>query len=401
MKNKNILILNRVYPPHHGATGRMARNLANHLSDNGWSVQVVCTGERSEEIKEQNVTITKVKAPQNPEGSFRYFLIGLKLFMKAMRKDKPDIVISMTDPPMSVVLGSLISKFKTAKHIHWCHDVYPDLLPLFKARIPAFIQKKFHKSSRRRMNKADKVIVIGRCMNKRLAKTGVDQTNIKIIPNWSNPSIFKPEDKSAELLVPKAEMPENMFRDDSPKFRVLYAGNIGKAHDVDVFLKTAALLQERKEIEFVFVGTSKAHEALAQERAKIGLDNIKFMPYQPSHSLRAVLETGDLHIVSMKPGMEGLLVPCKFYSSLNVGRPTLFFGSKHSEIGQVIEEYKTGSIVEKLDPDALARAILEYRNDGDVWYRAQQGAIEAGQIYNPENSLKAWEETLVKVLEGA
>ena len=41
-------------------------------------------------------------------------------------------------------------------------------------------------------------------------------------------------------------MPENMFRDDSPKFRVLYAGNIGKAHEIDVFLKQRSYYKIKK-----------------------------------------------------------------------------------------------------------------------------------------------------------
>lgn len=399
MSQKSILIINRVYPPHYGATGRMASNLARHLAGQGWDVQVLATGEKSQKFDDHGVHVQTIKANQSPRKSVAYCLIWLRLFFAALRTKKTDVVMTLTDPPLILFAGAFISRVKKAKHVHWCHDVYPDLLPLFGVRLPRFILKFLHKASRRRMNKCAKVIAIGRCMSKRLALTGVDKTNISIIHNWSDPHIFMPEDDKLPLMKPKAQMPEHMFRDDSPKFRILYAGNIGKAHEVDMFLKTAQALHDRKEIEFVFVGTSDGHEKLAAERAKTGLDNMKFMPYQPAPYLRTILESGDIHLVSMKDDMAGLLVPCKFYAALAVGRPTLFLGPKKSEIGTVIEQFKAGKVVGIQNAEKLVDAILEYRHDGSAWFEAQQGAIEAGKVYNSSASLALWDQALKDVVE--
>lgn len=399
MSQKSILFINRVYPPHHGATGRMLSNLARYLVTQGWDVKVLATGEKSDSFEDHGVKVVKIKTNQFPRSPVSYLLIWLRLFFASLKQKKSSVIITLTDPPLTLFIGSFVAFFKKSKHVHWCHDVYPDLLPLFGVKMPRFLMKLLHKSSRRRMNKCSKVVAIGRCMSKRLAITGVEQGHIDVIPNWSDPNIFIPEDDSLPLMKPKAQMPENMFRDDSPKFRILYAGNIGKAHEVEMFLKTAQALHERKEIEFVFVGTSEGHEKLANERAKIGLDNMKFMPYQPAPYLRTILETGDLHLVSMKDSMAGLLVPCKFYAALAVGRPTLFLGPQKSEIGTVIEKHKAGKVVGIQNAEKLVDAILEYRNDGTAWFEAQQGAIAAGKIYNPTLSLNAWNETLKSVIE--
>ncbi|NCO04476.1 MAG: glycosyltransferase family 4 protein [Alphaproteobacteria bacterium] len=399
MAQKSILIINRVYPPHYGATGRMASDLAKHLAAQGWDVQVLATGEKSARYEDQGVHVRTIKAKPLRRSWMGYCLVWIRLFLAALGAKKTSVVITLTDPPLLIFVGAIVAKLKRAKHVHWCHDVYPDLLPLFGVRLPRFVMRALHKASRRRMSKCAQIVAIGRCMSKRLAMTGVEQSNIRIIPNWSDPNIFTPADHTLPLMKPKAQMPENMFRDDSPKFRILYAGNIGKAHEVDMFLKAAEALHDHKEIEFVFVGTSEGHDRLADERAKMGLDNMKFMPYQPAPYLRTILESGDLHLVSMKDDMAGLLVPCKFYAALAVGRPTLFLGPQKSEIGKVIETYKAGKIVSVHSADKLVKGILEYRHDGSAWFAAQQGAIEAGKLYNPPASFALWDETLKSVMK--
>jgi len=369
------------------------------MEGKGWSVRVLSTAERSNRLMDGKVSVRQIKAKQNPRSFLAYSVIWFKLAIATLKAPKADIVITLTDPPFVILIGSAIARLKKAKHIHWSHDVYPDLLPIVGSKIPAFMARALHKATRKRMNKANKVIAIGRCMSKRLAMTGVDQTNITVIPNWADPQIFNPSGKELSLLEPKAQMPENMFRDDSPKFRILYAGNIGKAHEVDMFLGAAKTLQDHREIEFVFVGTSDGHEDLAQERAKLGLDNIKFMPYQPAQNLRSILETGDIHLVSMKENTAGLLVPCKFYAALSVGRPILFLGPQKSEIGKVIETHEAGKIIHQRQAQILVDAILEYRNDGQAWFKAQEGAIAAGKVYNPESSLALWHDVLEEVIK--
>ena len=398
MKKYSILIINRVYPPHRGATGRMAENLARYLTAEGWNVRVLTTGVKKSSSLEKDVFVNRVKASQEPQAALSYFFIGLKLMFKALTLKRVDIVITMTDPPLLGIIGRFYAWYNKSKHVHWSQDVYPDLLPKIQKSLPEKIQSVVFGMSRKMMNKASRVIVIGRCMSKHLADTGVDQSKINIIPNWPDPQIFIPEEKGGPLLSPEAKPPEKMFRDDSPKFRILYAGNIGLAHDVKIIIDAAKILAEHKEIEFVFIGSSPAHDNLAQERSKEGLDNIKFMPYQPPHLLKNILESGDIHLVSQRHDTQGLLVPCKFYGALAVGRPTIFIGPQESEIAQVLKEYKAGVTVLDNTAQTVVDAILYYRHDGKAWFDAQEGAISASQDYNAHVSLSHWKEELEKIM---
>lgn len=401
-KKPSILMINRVYPPQRGATGRMMQNLAHGLKQSGWSVTIVTTEDPklnySQSAKVKKIFVKRAKNPKTAIGC----LTNLRrLYKSAMKAPRHDVVLTMTDPPMLACIGAKIAKKKKSKHIHWSQDVYPDLFPSLGINLPKFLYNYLHKRSVRAMNSADQVVAIGRCMENYLKHHGVVAGKITFIPNWADFEVLVPSKKTNNLNIylPEgiAKKPEEMFRDNSPKFRVLYAGNIGRAHSVKTIVDAAEILAPNQEIEFVFVGDSAGQNYIAQERARRGLDNIKFLPYQPLEKLREVMESGDVHLVTMRPKVKGMLVPCKFYSSLSAGRPILNVGPMGSEISNIIEEYRAGITIDPNDPKALADAIYNYRTDGDLWFQTQEGALRASQAFHPNGSIQKWVELLTKI----
>ena len=407
-RKPSILLINRVYPPARGATGRMMQDLSRALVENGWRVTVLSAVDNKQDKKknkskdealpeEQTSQINQqvIKANLKGKSMLGYGLIWWRLLSKARRLPKHDVVLTMTDPPMMVYLGRLVARRKKSKHVHWCQDMYPDLLPALKVKLPKIIVGTLNGLSLKSLKKADQIVTIGQCMKTRIQHKGVNANKIKFIPNWADFEVISPSADGNHLNLPEkitaaARKPEEMFRDNSPKFRVLYAGTIGRAHPMRVILDAASILAEHKEIEFTFVGDAGAHSVLANERAKRGLENIKFIPFQPIEKLRRVMESGDLHLVTMRQEAAAMLVPCKFYSGLMVGRPTIFAGPENTEIADVIHQYECGTVVSPTDGHALAEAIYQYRTDGDVWFNAQEGALQAAQAYHPSRSLQDW-----------
>ena len=71
----------------------------------------------------------------------------------------------------------------------------------------------------------------------------------------------------------------------------------------------------------------------------------------------------DVHLVTLRPELEGLVVPSKFYGIAAAGRPTLFIGDPEGEIGTVIRESGCGMAVRQGDVAGLAEAILTLRDN--------------------------------------
>lgn len=388
----SVLLVNRVYPPVMGATGRVLRDLALEMARAGWSVTVLTTGEKSFIEKDGTINVHRVKAPMNPRGFFAYGFVLFKLFWALSRQPRHDLILTMTDPPFLVTLGRRYAKKLRCAHIHWCQDLYPDLFVPIGVKLPQFVLKWLSKISRRSMNQSGKVIAIGRCMARYLAHTGVETNKISIVTNWPDLELVDQVTHGASNVkiqnnIPAAKPAHQLFRDDSPRFRVLYAGNIGKAHPLNTILEAAEHLSIHPEIEFLFVGQGPAHDRLATERAKRGLQNIKLLPFQPASYLKDMMESGDIHLVSAKEDTAGLLVPCKFYSAMAAARPIIYVGPSETEIGKMIRDYGCGAIVPQGDGKTLAQAILYFRNDPQAWFGAQNGAIAAASDCRPVKSI--------------
>ena len=399
MRRPTILFINRVYPPVRGATGRVLRDLARSFAREGWHVTIITTGPVAKREREGGIRIIRVKGAERPRGIFSYMWIWLKMLYTAMRLKSRHLIVTMSDPPLLVVAGGIIARFKKSHHINWCHDLYPDVIPALGYKMPGFMIKLFKRLSRRAMKSCDRVIVTGRCMARHLTLDGINPKLITMIPNWPDIEILEtPESGKGEGTFFKANdvngaKPYEQLLKEKQKFRVLYAGNIGRAHPVDSILDAAEILQkEAKDIEFLFVGDGKRFDYIAKERDKRGLENIRFLPHQPIECLRDVMESGDLHLITMKEEAAGLVVPSKLYSALAVARPCIFIGPSHSETAKVISDFCTGKIVANGDARALADAIKHYRMSGEEWFAAHGGAVRAREVFTPSGSIDAWME---------
>jgi len=109
-KRRSILFINRVFPPHTGATGRMLRDLARAFARQGWEVSVLTTGEKKGTETESGLMIHRLRAKGEGLGAFSYALIWLRLLIAALRLPRYDVVVSMTDPPMQVVIGRIAAR---------------------------------------------------------------------------------------------------------------------------------------------------------------------------------------------------------------------------------------------------------------------------------------------------
>lgn len=407
MHRPSILLMNRVYPSVRGASGRLLRDLANAMAREGWQVTIITSGPKPKKEYDDAIRVLRVRGAERPRGIIDYAFVWIRMFMAALRHPAPDMLVTMTDPPLLAIAGHVVSRIKKAKHIHWCQDIYPDLFTVLGVGIPKFIQKRMRRGMKNALENCDKIIVIGRCMARYLAQNGIKTGNMAVIPNWPDQELVKNQDsdkaQSNASILSGQEIPGHRDHDmqlkTGPKFRILYAGNIGRTHPIDAILNAAEILNtEHPDIEFVFVGDGPKYDQISNFRAEKHLDNIKLLPYQPAARLQALMESGDVHIVSMKEKAAGLLVPSKVYAAMAAGRPCLFIGPTKSEAAKMVHDFGAGVIIKPGDAHALSTQIKKFRMDSDAWFTAQKGAAEAGKTFIPKASIKAWISRANKVL---
>lgn len=359
---KTYVFTNRVYPPVGGATGELLKELAEGLAREGARVVVVTSrghgdggGSRRSEIFNRVEVVRVGTAPFTRASHWRRALSYLGLYPQLMwqvwKLGKVDAVVSMTDPPLQVAAVSLVS-CRAKKRIHWAQDVYPELAEevgvIPRGGLIARVLRSFSTSALRRQ---DRVVAVGRCMRDRLVRRGVEAGKIAVIPNWSP-------------VTPVATEQVQGMRERlgwSGQFIALYSGNIGLAHDFETLLGAAKLL-EGGGVRMVFAGEGPRLGEL--KMAAQGLAHVAFLPPQAKDDLSTFLAAADAHLVSVRAGLEGLVVPSKAYGAFSAGRPVIYVGSPNSEIARVIREAGRGVVVDNGDAASLANVIKSFSLSG-------------------------------------
>ena len=126
-----------------------------------------------------------------------------------------------------------------------------------------------------------------------------------------------------------------------------------------------------------------------------------FRPYQPRERLSDSLSAPDVHLISLKPDLEGLIVPSKYYGIAAAGRPAIFVGHHKGELARIIRDSGTGFVVRDGDGTGLSEAILELARNPDL--AAEQGR-RARQLFETKyefaHAVTAWE-NLIRKTSGA
>jgi colanic acid biosynthesis glycosyl transferase WcaI len=387
---KKILFINRPFPPpDKAATGLRLLELVQYLSQQGWDITVLATHGRgghppqlSGRVKIERLAIGKSDKPAY--WHYPFFLLGF--LWRGLRLPKQDITITLTDPPFMACVGALLKIFgRTDKLVHWCHDLYPDLFPVLGVKIPKFILKLLMKINRAAMRKHDVIIAIGFDMAEHLVQTGIPAEKIHVIYNWPDvPAVLQDIRTTSDAVL---------FA-NSGYFTVMYSGNFGQAHDFSILLDTMKLVQDTEQestgpmgqpVHFIMAGDGRQLVSVRDKAEAMGLTNVTFLKPQPSRRLGDLLQSGEVHIATMKADAVGLLAPSKVNSALGLGKPVLFIGPRASHQAELISEFHAGKVIDVSDVNAkfhMAEAILDYARDRTLFQKAKQGAKEAsGRIH--------------------
>ena len=290
----------------------------------------------------------------------------------------------------SAVLG--VSKLKKSKFIYWCQDVYPDVavaLGVIKAN--GFIEKELNRINRWVLSQAHRVVAVSDGMRELLQQKAICQT--VTIPNWS---------VAPNLGSEQADEIKKGFRQDlnirEGEKVVMYAGNMGRAHDFSALIACwdePALLQE---IHFVIIGDGAKRPELEQA-AQNGRQNgwrISFASYVPISDLGPVLSLATLHLLAIDARADRLVFPSKIYGALQSGRPTWLLGAAQSEVGDWINHHQTGTILAAAGEKSLKKQLSRsFETPG--WLEAQ--AANAARVYAEKHDRGQVMEHFREVLE--
>ena len=361
-----IFLLNQYYAPDTAATAQLLADLGASLAANGHEVRAICSDRsyadpnrrysRSETI--DGVSVERVRTTAFGRRSkigrlcdYATFMLGAakRLFFGA----RPEVVVVLTTPPMIAAVAAAAAKTRRFKVVFWSMDVYPDLAFELGVLEPKSAGGRLlTKMGGTILRSVDLVIALGETMAARLTHLGARR--VEVVHNWA--------DEEAIVPLPAIERPARTEWGWQSRLVLLYSGNLGLAHEFETVIEAARRLAvQMPNVVFAFIGVGpRLREVRVATR---DLPNVEFRDYVERSRLGDTLTAADVHLVTLRPGMAGLLVPSKIYGILAAGRPTIYIGPADGEIADIVRDGGCGAVIANSDVEGLTTAIRDYACD--------------------------------------
>jgi putative colanic acid biosynthesis glycosyltransferase WcaI len=403
-----VLVLNQYFHPDLASTSQLLTELCEDLS-RGDEVTVVCGRPSYDPIERRDarglvaedrhgdVRVLRTWSTSFPRRSMAGRLANYGTYVAsslagAMRAGRPDVVLAMTDPPVIAAAAALTARLRDVPFVYVVQDLFPQVgAELGKIRNRTLIRslEALNRSLRRR---ASAVVAIGRDMAARLRALEVPERKLRIIPNWCDGSIVRPLDGPSKLR-------SELNLDD--RFVVMHSGNVGFSQELDTLLDAATALRDDPEIHFLIVGDGAARPSLETKARARGLANVTFLGYRSKDELSDALGAADLHVVGLRRGLEGLIVPSKMYGVMAAGKPFIASVDRRSEVALVVEETGCGIRLEPGDATQLASAIAELRHDeGRLAEMGRRGRSRLESEFERTRATGAYRDLLQSLVRG-
>ena len=397
---KRVFFLNRYFFPDHSATSQVLSQLAFHLAEFGRNIVVITSQQIYDNpdarlISQETVRgITIYRIWGTHFGRSRLVsrsIDYLSFYWGAWRRliamlQQDDILVAMTDPPLLSILGSYAARRKGAHLVNWLQDIYPEIaIELGVPFVKGFVNRLLHHARDASLHAADVNVVLGECMAETVANLGTPSDQIRIIPNWSDDERIKPIDPADNPLRVKWHLQD--------KFVIGYSGNLGRVHEFETVLAASQRFKNDPGIIFLVIGGGHRNAEFVQRVNAGGLaDKFLFLPYQHDDVLTYSLSVPDVHWISLRPELEGLILPSKVYGIAAAGRPIIAITAKNGEIARLVDAYHCGIVVEPGNSDALVKAIRHLSND--IEERASMGRRARAMLdakFTRRRAFERWE----------
>lgn len=402
-----ICFFNRSYWPDQAATGQLLTELAEDLvARHGCEVTVVAGravnassaggGSWGLVSREERRGVTILRAngttlrPRRFAGRATNYLTYLaSATLASLAVGRPNVVVSLTDPPVIGRVALWTARRVGARFVFLCEDVFPEVAALLEDFQNASVNRTLDRLNRQLLREADAVIALGERMRQRLIEEkGADASRTHIIHNWADCEAIQPGEK------------DNAFARAhglADRFVLMHSGNIGLSQNLDVVVEAAARLQSKERLTIAIVGDGARRDALEQAVARRRLTNIRFFPYQRKESLHDSFATADGFLISLKPGLEGYIVPSKLYGILAAGRPYVAATDPTCEVAALAREHRCGVWAPPGDPEALARAIAALYDDPPAARAMGENARQLAWRFDRRVAIQAYYDLLAEV----
>jgi colanic acid biosynthesis glycosyl transferase WcaI len=395
-----VLLLNLYYPPDTSATAKVAAAFVEPLAAKH-DVSIVCgrpsydpTERRFWRLWQQeranNVRVIRVGSTDYPRTQMvrrvLNYLTYVALCIPRALLIPCDVILAMTDPPFQGIVGAFVALLKRKPYVYNIRDLYPDMAVGASIVAPGLLVRLWEQLHRWALRRATRIIVLGEDMRARIMSKGIQPERIATVRDGT------------ELPPNGAVMPAALVDPDvvrairgESKFVLLHAGNLG-FYGAWTTLLSAARELAGDGVSLVFVGDGAQRVQLESESA--GASNIRFLPFFPASKIPSVLAAPDMHVITVRRGLEGVVVPSKLYGILAAGRPILAVAPAETDAASLGTRSGFGISADPDNPEAMVAAVRALLHQPDRLQSMAAAATDAARDYNRSDEIAHFVKTI-------
>ena len=292
--------------------------------------------------------------PRGKGGGIRIFLnyfswaffASLRAFSLSFQK-KFDVILVHEPSPITQGFPAIIVKKIQKIPLHfWVLDLWPESLSSAGGVKNKYVLSFFTKMVKYIYNNSDKILISSKGFEESILAKGNYKEKLVYFPNWAEESILKGDSDYPIPYLPKG-------------FKIIFAGNIGVAQDVNSIIDAALILKDKLDIHFIFVGDGRSKiqlENFVKENNLI--ETVHFLGIFPLDAMKTFFNQADVLLVSLKDELIfNVTVPAKLQAYLCTEKPIL--GMLNGEGAKIINDANCGLSVNAGDSIKLAEKILE------------------------------------------
>jgi len=390
------------YAPEPTSVGPYTTDLAEHLAQLGHDVTVIAAFPhypqwrwqvdrppfRLEESR-NGVPVRRIRPvlPRIPSQTLWRLTfdvsLGMTALIESLRVSKPDVVICISPPVQTGLIGMVRWPLRRPAFVVQAHDLPSQAgaaVGMYRQgwfyRIATAVEMAFYR-------RADCVVVISQRFADKLAQLGLDAKKVQVIANWGRYDGVAGEPSAAA----RAELGVS-----ADQLLAVHTGNMGEKQGLKNVVHAADLMQDLPWARFALVGDGPQSSHLRAQIADRGLQNLVMLPLQSSDRFKVLLASSDVLVLNQRRGVVDSVVPSKLLTYMAAGKPILAAVHPSSTAAEIVERAACGIVVEPENPAAFVEGMIKLRqqqaNLAELGARARQFAEEH---FSREKRLHDWD----------
>lgn len=274
------------------------------------------------------------------------------------------IIVRTTPPGIQLWSAVCFRSSYTWRHC-WLMDYHPEIEARYFETIGlAFLSNALRCIDKHFLKKFDCITVLDKAMYETLSRKNFDISRVNIYPTWG---------------VERLNVVSNLEKWVNDKVTIVYAGNLGRAHNLSTFQKLLIELGKYKSVRVVSIGCSPESTSQFEQLAKVAGAEYSARERVAFCDLPTAFEKegAAYGLVVLKDSASGVVSPSKYSGYIEALLPIVYIGPVNTNADLCVSQFKAGATLRNDSSDASIRRVAKELTSDECRLRFLRAAVEA------------------------